>query len=86
MTLDELEIQQLALINYVDTDEDALVLFKFGVVPGAEIRKISSVKTCSEYMVENMLGTMVIDNVLAKRVKISELDETLDYLQLYEVR
>lgn len=74
--LDELETLKLGLIHYIDSnEEDIRTLFDLGVIPGIEIRKISSVKICAEYIVEHTAGTVIIDNKLAKHIVVDELYE-----------
>lgn len=76
MTLNDLEIHKLGLIHHIDTsDKDVIALFRLGVIPGIEIRKVSSVSTCSEYILENTAGTVVIDKCLADHIIIDELEE-----------
>jgi len=61
MTLNDLELNELALISYIDTNSKNIhflhPVMRLGVVPGLEIEKLSSVNTCSEYRVE---GTRVV--------------------------
>ena len=68
MTLNELKIDELALIceiNYTEGDSKELCkLMTKGVVPGLEISKLGEVSTCAEYKVEGVGPRFVIDNCL----------------------
>jgi len=56
MNINDLDLHEIALIPYIDTNEENIeMLYKvmrLGVVPGLEIEALSRTKTCSEYRVE----------------------------------
>ena len=82
MNLNDLEVDGLALILYIDTQDhnrqDLYRLMTMGVVGGLEIRKLGEVSTCAEYRVEGCCHRLVIDNCLADYIMIDPLDETID--------
>ena len=81
MNLNELKIDELGIINYIDTQDHNIVelhrLMTLGVVGGLEIRKLSSVSTCSEYRVEGSSSRIVIDKCLADYIIVERLDEAI---------
>jgi Fe2+ transport system protein FeoA len=82
MTLTEIEVDQLALIHYIDTQEhniDALhKLMTMGVVGGLEIRKLGQVATCAEYRIEGVSSRLVISKDLSDYIIVETLDETIE--------
>ena len=82
MNLNELEIDELALICYIDTQEHNIKeltrLMTMGVVGGLEIRKLGEVATCAEYRVEGCSSRLVIDKCLADYIIIELLDEAIE--------
>jgi len=75
MNLNDLELNELALISYVDTNDKNMYLLhpimRMGVVPGLEIEKLSSVNTCSEYRVEGqriVISKQAGDSIIVVRV------------------
>ena len=82
MTLNDLKVDELGLILYVNTQnhniKELTKLMSMGIVGGLEIRKLSEVATCAEYRVEGCYHRFVIDNCLADYIVIDTLDETLE--------
>lgn len=82
MTLNDLEVDELGLIAYINTQDHNMVglykLMTMGIVGGLEIRKLSEVATCAEYRVEGSSHRFVIDNCLADYIIIDKLDETIE--------
>lgn len=82
MILTNVKVDQLALINWFNTNdhnaEDMYRLMTLGLVPGVEIRKIGEVATCAEYRVENVAASLVISKELTDYIHVDTLDETLD--------
>ena len=82
MTLNDLEVDQLGLISYIDARDhnvkELTKLMTMGIVGGLEIRKLGEVSTCAEYRVEGCHARIVIDKCLADYIIIEPLDETID--------
>ena len=82
MTLNDLEVDQLGLISYIDTRDhnvkELTKLMTMGIVGGLEIRKLGEVSTCAEYRVEGCAARIVIDKCLADYIIIEPLDETIE--------
>lgn len=80
MTLTELQVDQLGIINYIDTQEhnmeDLYGFMRLGVVPGLEIRKLSAISSCAEYRIEGCCARLAISNDLADYIMIDVIDET----------
>ena len=81
MNINDLEIDELGLINFVDVrfDDNQKALYKLmsmGLVGGLEIRKVGQVATCAEYQIEGVTGRIVIDNCLGDYIQVTKLDET----------
>ena len=80
MNINDLEIDELGMINFVDVrfDDNQKALYKLmsmGIVGGLEIRKVGQVATCAEYQIEGMHGRIVIDNCLGDYIEVTKLDE-----------
>lgn len=82
MNLNDLKVDQLGLITYVDAQEhnieELYKVMRLGIVGGLEIRKLSQVSTCAEYRVEGCSARIVIDNNIADYIKVDPLDETIE--------
>lgn len=76
MNLNELEVDELGIITYIDTQDhnikDLHRLMTMGIVGGLEIRKLSEVSTCAEYRVEGASPRFIIDNELANYIMIDK--------------
>ena len=79
MNLTDLVPDQLALISYIDYNdenvEDLYKIMRMGIVPGLEIRKISEISTCAEYRAEGMHTRIAINNELGKHIIVCSLYE-----------
>ena len=82
MTLNDLQVDQLGLIRYINTQEhnekELCRLMTMGIVGGLEIRKLGEVSTCAEYRVEGNSARIVIDKCLADYILVEPLDETIE--------
>ena len=82
MNLNDLKVDELGLILYIDTYnhnvKELTKLMTMGIVGGLEIRKLSEVATCAEYRVEDSSHRFVIDKCLAEYIVIDLLDETIE--------
>ena len=82
MNLNELKVDELGIICYMDTNstniKEMYQLMSMGLVPGLEIRKLSQVSTCAEYRIEGVSARMVIDKCTADYIIVDRLDETIE--------